>query len=86
MDQAREGLRFQTATMRVSDEAERALGTDTGGMWLDWSDHRGRLKIAVASETDPGGPRWRRPRRSLAAGGVLDRTDFIAVKWTLDSY
>jgi hypothetical protein len=84
-EQAREGLRFQSAIQLVLDEVESALGTDIGGMWFDWSDHRGRFKIAVASATDPPvGPRVEAAKKILAAGDVLERTDFIAVRWSLE--
>jgi hypothetical protein len=81
---ARQALRLQAEIARgdLVSKVHRALGADWGQVWFDWCD-RGRFRVGVppapASELRT---ELAAARRVLKDGGVLARTDFVAVNST----
>jgi hypothetical protein len=80
----RQALRLQAEVARgdLVSKVHRALGDDWGQVWFDWCD-RGRFKVGV-----PPAPASELRAELVAAcrvlrdGGVLARTDFVAVNST----
>jgi hypothetical protein len=81
---ARQSLRLQAEVARrdLVSKVHGALGADWGQVWFDWCD-RGRFEVGVppapASELRT---ELAAARRVLKDGGVLARTDFVAVNST----
>jgi hypothetical protein len=83
-EQALEALAFHDAASEVLDDLESAVGESSGDMWFDWSDHQGRLKLAVAGTADPpSGPNVDEAKRILLERGLLDRVDFVRIGWSM---
>jgi hypothetical protein len=84
IQQALSGLEFQHASSEIMDDLEAAIGEASGDIWFDWSDRRGRLKIPVAGSSDPpSGPNVDAAKRILSSRGLLDRADFVRVRWSM---
>jgi hypothetical protein len=81
---ARQALRLQADVARgeVVSKVHRALGADWGQVWFDSCD-RGRLKVGVPpAPTLELRAELAAARRVLTDGGVVGRTDFVAVNST----
>lgn len=74
-------LEFQDAAMEVLSDVERALGQSSGEVWF--GDDGRRITVGVAgTTTPPSGPQVEAAKRILSARGLLDRADFVTVRWT----
>jgi hypothetical protein len=81
---ARRSLRLQAEVARgdLVRKVHRALGDDWGQVWFDPCD-RGRFKVGVARALAAElNTELAAVRRVLSDGGVLARTDFVAVNST----
>jgi hypothetical protein len=85
VEQATESRAFHDAAQGALNDVEQAVGSELAGTRFDWTDQGVRLKILVASAANPpSASNVGAAKRVLAAHGLLERSDFVQVKWSAE--